>query len=257
MHAFSELLVFEPEQNYLEEKVVLITGPTSGIGRELALCCANHGATVVLVGRDPARLEQVYDQILEEGGAEPAMAIMNFETANQADMHVLADQIKQSFGRLDALVNNAGMLGQLMPLETFSIAKYESVMRVNAQAAFMLTQSCMELLRAAESASVIFTTSTVGHEPRAYWGAYALSKAVVEHLTQMWHFETQNISSLRFNCVNPGATRTAMRVQAYPGELPAEVTHPSQLMNAYLGLIGNAFANIRGQVIDLQPSRSR
>ena len=248
-----EIRSFSAASDELAGKVVLVTGSTSGIGRAVALEAARLGATLVLLGRDEKALNEVYDAIEEAGGAAPAMAVMDFETASLSDMQVLAEQLTQNYGRLDGLVHCAAKLGVLTPLSQYPLDQFERVMRINAQAPFMLTQACFELLTASPSASVIFTTSTVGHEDRAYWGAYALSKGVTESLSGIWSDETKNLSQIRFNSINPGAVRTAMRVQAYPGEDPRTLKTPEQICGGFIALLSDKAIGNRAQVIDLQP----
>ncbi len=244
---------FAPEPNCLEGKTILVTGAGAGIGRVAALTYAKYGATVLLLGKTLTKLEAVYDEIEAAGGKQPAIMPMNLETASYSDMQQLANLIQTEIGELHGVLHNAGILGALTPLEMYDIVTFEQVMRVNTTATFMLTQVLMPLVKAVENGSFVFTSSSVGTHPRAFWGAYALSKQAVEGMSDIFTQETQNTTTLRFNCINPGGTRTNMRAHAYPGENPMSLKTPEDLMPAYVCLMSDASIGVRGQVVALQP----
>lgn len=244
---------FTPPADCLKGKNILVTGAGDGIGKVAALTYAKYGATVLLLGKTANKLEAVYDDIEAHGGAEPAMLPMNLESASYTEMQQLAILIEREVGHIDGLLHNAGLLGVLTPLEMYDPIIFEQVMKVNFNATFMLTQALFPLLKAAQSGSVVFTSSGVGSTPRAFWGAYALSKLAVEGMSDIFTQETQKTTALRFNCINPGATRTQMRATAYPSENPNTLVTPEDLMNGYVALMTDAAAGIKGQVLDLQP----
>lgn len=248
-----EIRNFEPKPDCLKGKNILVTGAGDGIGRVAALTYAKYGATVLLLGKTASKLEAVYDEIEAIGGAEPAMLPLNLERATYPEMQELAILIEREVGHLDGVLHNAGILGVLTPLEMYDPIIFEQVMKVNFNATFMLTQALFPLLKAAQSGSVIFTSSGVGSHPRAFWGAYALSKLAVEGMSDIWTQETQKTTALRFNCINPGATRTQMRATAYPSENPNTLLPPEDLMTTYVALMCDEMAGVKGQVIDLQP----
>jgi len=235
-----------PTPQLMRDKVILVTGAGDGIGRTAALSLARHGATLVLLGRTPAKLEQVYDQIEREGGAQPAIYAMNLEGAGAKDYVDMADALYEEFGRLDGLLHNAGLLGERTPIANYAPDTWESVIRVNLNAPFMMTQALMPLLERAPRASIVFTGSGVGYRGRAYWGAYAASKAALENLMQTLADELDG-SSLRANSINPGATRTRMRASAYPAENPARLPEPEAHMPLYLYLLGDDSVGINGE----------
>lgn len=244
---------FNPPADCLKGKNILVTGAGDGIGKVAALTYAKYGATVLLLGKTASKLEEVYDEIEANGGAEPAMLPMNLESASYTEMQQLAILVEREVGHIDGILHNAGMLGVLTPLEMYDPIIFEQVMKVNFNATFMLTQALFPLLKAAQSGSVVFTSSGVGSTPRAFWGAYALSKLAVEGMSDIFTQETQKTTALRFNCINPSATRTQMRATAYPSENPNTLVAPEDLMNAYVALMTDAAAGIKGQVIELQP----
>ena len=244
---------FVPSSNCLDGKTILVTGAGDGIGRVAALTYARYGATVLLLGRTSSKLEYVYDEIESLGGKQPAMLPMNLEGATYAEMQQLEGLINKEVGQLDGILHNAGILGQLTPLEMYDVDTFAQVMKVNFTATFMLTQALLPLLKDADHGSVVFTSSTVGTHPRAFWGAYALSKQAVEGMSDIFTQETQNTTNLRFNCINPGGTRTNMRAHAYPGDNPMSLKTPEDIMAGYVCLMSDESIGVRGQVIELQP----
>lgn len=239
---------YTPRPALLDGRVILITGTTRGIGHALALGAARLGATVLLHGRNRRALEQLHDDVAAVG-PEPAIVQLDFERAQGSEYQHLTEQIESSYGRLDGLVHNASLLGDRSPIEHYDIGKWQRVMHVNVNAAFILTRCLLPLLKASEDASLVFTTSGVGNKGRAYWGAYSVSKFAIEGLTQILADELER-TSVRVNCVNPGATRTSMRAQAYPAEDPATVKPPEDALPPYLFLLGPDSKGVNGQRIE-------
>lgn len=244
---------FVAEDDSLEGKVILVTGAGDGIGRVAALTYARFGATVLLLGRTTSKLEAVYDEIESMGGKQPAILPMDLETASYDEMQKLERLIDKEFGQLDGLLHNAGILGALTPLEMYDVDMFAKVMQINFTATFKLTQALLPLLKDANNGSIVFTSSTVGTYPRAFWGAYALSKQALEGMSDIFTQETQNTTNLRFNCINPGGTRTNMRAHAYPGESPMSLKTPEDIMPGYVCLMSDESIGVRGQVVELQP----
>jgi len=243
---------YQPAADLLKGKVVLVTGAGDGIGRAAAEAYAKYGATVILLGKTTAKLEKVYDAIVEAGGATPAIYPMNLEGASPADYEDLANVLNKEFGKLDGLLQNAGILGTLSPIENQSIETWYKVQQINVNATFMLTQACLPILKKAPSASIIFTSSGVGRKGRAYWGAYAVSKFATEGFMEILADELETNTKVRSNCINPGACRTAMRAAAYPGEDASTLPAPTEIMPLYLYLMGNDSSEISGQSLDAQ-----
>ncbi len=243
---------YQPPPQLLADRVILVTGAGDGIGRAVSLAFAAHGATVVLLGRTVAKLEQVYDRIKQAGGAEPAIYPMDLEGAVADDYADLAGRIDGQLGRLDGLLHNAAQLGALTAIEHYDPVTWLRVIQVNLNAPFMLTRACLPLLKRAADASVLFTSSGVGRRGRAYWGAYAVSKFGLEGLTQILADELEENSSVRVNSINPGAVRTAMRAAAYPAENRAALPTPEEIVLPYLYLMGPDSREVRGQALDAQ-----
>ena len=238
---------YTPTPTCLNNKIILITGAGGGIGRVAAKTFAAHGATIILVGRTLAKLEVVYDEIEAAGHPQPAIFVMNFESAKELQFSEMCDAIFQEFGHIDGLLHNAADLGQTTSLANYSADVWQRCMHVNVNAPFMLTKALIPLMQRTEHASGLFTGSSVGYKGRAYWGAYAASKAAAENLMQTFSEECEETTNIRFNSINPGATRTPMRAAAYPGEDPTTVKMPEALMRDYLYLIGDASVGITGK----------
>ncbi len=243
---------YQAPAKLLENRTVLVTGAGDGIGRAAAVSYARLGATVILAGRTTKKLETVYDEIETAGGPQPAIYPINLEGATPHDYEALAATIETEFGKLDGLLNNAGILGLRTPIEQYDPATWEQVIQVNLNAQFYLTQAMIPLLRLSDDASIIFTGSSVGHKGRAYWGAYSVSKFATEGLMQVLADELGSTSNIRVNSINPGGTRTNMRATAYPGENPSTLPPPEQIMPLYLYLMGPDSKEINGQALNAQ-----
>jgi NAD(P)-dependent dehydrogenase (short-subunit alcohol dehydrogenase family) len=243
---------YQPRPDLLAGRVILVTGAGDGIGAAAAMACAAHGATVILLGRTTRKLEKVYDAIEQAGYPQAAIYPMNLEGAAPKDYDDLAATIEQEFGRLDGLLHNASLLGTLTPLGQYDIEQWSKVMQVNLNAPFLLTRACLELLKKSDDASLLFTTSSVGRQGRAYWGAYAISKAANENMMQIWADELESNTHVRANSINPGAVRTSMRARAYPGEDPNTLPKPDEILATYLYLLGPDSNGVRGQQFNAQ-----
>ena len=236
----------------LENKVILVTGAGDGIGRAAALSYAQHGATVILLGRTIEKLEAVYDEIETAGYPQAAIYPVHLRGAAMKDYEELANTIEHEFGRLDGLLHNAGVLGQRRTLAQTTVDSWDEVLHVNLTAPFMMTQALLPMLAAADNASIIFTSSSVGRKGRAFWGAYAVSKFGLEGMMQILAEEEFELNNIRVNSINPGATQTVMRRTAYPGENPQNNPLPEVIMPLYLYLMSDASKTVNGQQFDAQ-----
>jgi len=239
------------EENSLNDRVILITGAGSGIGRSVSIACAKQGAKVILLGRTIKKLEKVYDEIVELGKETPAIYPLDLLGANENDYENLADTIEQNYGKLDGLLHNASILGSLTPIAQYDAAQWQQVMHVNVNAAFVLTKACIPVLLKSENARVIFSSSSVGRKGRAYWGAYSVSKFATEGMMQILADEYENQTSLTFNSINPGATHTSMRLSAYPAEDKSLIAKPDDIVNAYIFLLSTE-STLNGRMFNAQ-----
>jgi NAD(P)-dependent dehydrogenase (short-subunit alcohol dehydrogenase family) len=241
-----------PGAESLANKIILITGAGDGIGKVAAKTFAACGATVILAGRTLAKLEKVYDEIEAAGHPQPAIFPINLESAVEKDYTDMCNAMADTFGHLDGILHNAADLGESTPISNYSVSAWLRCMQVNTNAPFMMTQILLPLLEKSEGASVLFTSSSVAFKGRAYWGAYAASKAAAENLMQTLADEHDGISKIRFNSYNPGGTRTRMRAKAYPAEDPTSIKSPEALMSAYVYLMSDDSHGISGQAFHYQ-----
>jgi len=247
-----QIINYQPDNNLLCDRVILVTGAGSGIGRAAALAFAEAGAELILAGRTPAKLEQTYDRIVNAGYRQPTLYPIDLLGATDEDYDQLAVALEQQFGRLDGLLHNAGILGQRTPLSNYRQDVWDKVLKVNVTGQFQMTQALMPVLEQSDDASVVFTSSGVGRVGRAFWGAYGVSKFAVEGLMQTWAAELEGLNSVRINCINPGATATSMRAQAYPAENPETLKAAADIMPAYLYLMGPDSRGVNGQSVNAQ-----
>lgn len=245
-----ELCGYEPPNDLLKNRVILVTGATSGIGRAVSRALITHGATVILHGRNAHALETTYQEV-RDLGPEPTVVQLDLERAQDEECQSLTENLESRFGRIDGLLHNASILGERSPIDAYDIGLWQKVMQVNLNAAFILTRRLLPLLHQSEDASVLFTTSGVGSQGRAHWGAYCVSKFGVEGFAQTLADELKN-SRIRVNCINPGATRTDMRAAAYPAEDPEKLPLPETLTAPYLYLLGPDSRGVHGERIEAQ-----
>ncbi len=243
---------YTPAPNLLASRRVLITGAGDGIGRAAALACAQHGASVILLGRTAKKLEKVYDEIESHGWPTPAILPLDLATATPSHYEQLAQTVEKEFGRLDGLLHNAADAGTLTPLEHYTPETWFRVMQVNLNAAWLLTRACLPLLRKSADASIIFTTADVGRQGRAYWGAYGVSCFGLEGMMQILADELATEGKIRVNSLDPGAVRTGLRSRLYPGEDRDALPTPETIMPAYLYLLGPDSRGTSGRALDVQ-----
>lgn len=237
--------------NALQGRIILVTGAGYGIGRTAALTYARAGATVLLLGRTQQALNDTYDLIEAEGLPQAAVIPFDLEEKDEERYRQLAGLIEETFGHLDGVLLNAGVLGQRTMLDNYHWETWQKVMQINVNSQFILMKHLLPLLQKAPAdASVIFTSSSVGRQARAYWGAYAVSKFATEGLMQLLAEELENTSRIRVNSINPGGTRTGMRNAAYPAENPASVPAADTIMPLYLYLMSPDSIGTHAQSLD-------
>jgi NAD(P)-dependent dehydrogenase (short-subunit alcohol dehydrogenase family) len=209
--------------NPLAGKLALVTGASRGIGAATAEALAAAGAHVILVARTGSALEQVEDRIHQANGSA---TIAPLDLTDGEAIGKLGAAVAERWEKLDILVLNAAMLGSLTPVEHIEPKEYSRILTLNVGSNQALIAAFDPLLRKAERADVVGITSSVGHEPRAFWGAYGSSKAALENLLGAYADETEHTGRVRVHIVDPGATRTRMRQLAFPGEEPESVKPP-------------------------------
>jgi NAD(P)-dependent dehydrogenase (short-subunit alcohol dehydrogenase family) len=216
----------------LANRIALVTGATRGIGFAVAKKFAAKGAHVIATGRNVAALEELDDAIKEQGGAVTLVPLDLTET-NKIEM--LAQSIAQRFGKLDILVGNAGLLGELSPVAHTNTEDWDKVMAVNVTANFHLIRCFDNLLKLSEVPRAMFVSSGVTRGAHAYWGAYAVSKSALEKMVETYAAENAK-TPLRVNLIDPGSVRTKMRAKAFPGEDPMSLPHPDDITDVFVRL---------------------
>ncbi len=242
---------YSPTSDLLKDRVIIVTGSGQGLGRMAALTYAAYGATIVLHGRKVAKLERVYDEILQRGFPEPVIFPLDLAEAKDADYETMAQAIKQQFGRLDGILNNAAMFSTLTPLANQKLEHWTESLRVNLIAPFALTRACLSLMQHSPDASIIMTCETHGHSPAAYWGAFSVAKAGLQTLTHIWAQELEMHPNIRINAIVPGPVASPHRSATHPAEVKSHLRKPEQLMPQYLYLMGKDSAGVSGQVVVL------
>lgn len=218
----------------LSGRTALVTGASRGIGYFLAKRLAAAGAHVIAVARTVGGLEELDDEIKSNGGQA---TLVPLDLTDMPAIDRLGGAIHERWGKLDILVANAAILGVVSPIGHVEAKVFEKVMTVNVNATWRMIRTLDPLLRASDAGRALVLSSSAAHSARAFWGPYAASKAAVEALVRSWAHETEYLP-LRINAIDPGATRTAMRALAMPGEDPNTLPHPSEIAERILHLVG-------------------
>ncbi|AGA33182.1 Short chain dehydrogenase [Thioalkalivibrio nitratireducens DSM 14787] len=243
------LLDYRPGPETLAGRVILVTGAADGIGRAVSLAAAAAGATVVLLDRDIKRLEKTYDTIESAGSPQPAIYPLNLEGATVKDYADLAENLLESLGRLDGLVLNAGWAGTLTPLKYYDPELWAQVIQSNLNGPVLLTQAVLPMLEVSGDGAIVVSAQNVR---KAFWGAFGVAKAGQDALIDILSREHSGEQGfIRVNGVDTGPVRTRFRALHYPGENPASLPSPEQVVGPYLFLLGPDAGRTTGQHISL------
>jgi NAD(P)-dependent dehydrogenase (short-subunit alcohol dehydrogenase family) len=242
---------YQPPPDLLAGRVILVTGAGQGLGREVALACARHGATVALLGRKQEKLEATYDAIAESGAPEPAMIPLDLAAAGTPEFEQVANLIRRDLKGLSGIAHCASHFVPLGPLANQTLEQWTTLLRVNLAAPFAITRACLPLLSAAPGSSVVFTGETHGAHPRAYWGGFAVSKSALSTLAAIWADELEHAGKPRVNVLIPGPIASPQRAQSHPGENRATLRAPEEAARAYLYLLGADGALFTGRTVEL------
>lgn len=234
----------------LAGQVALVTGASTGIGAATARVLAAAGAHVVLTARTAKTLEDVEEAIYQAGGSA---TIAPVDLGDGDGIARLAAAVSERWGKLDVLVHCAAVLPELTSVRDIDQTQFSRALTVNALAVQALIARFDPLLKASEDPRFIHLTTSVASDPRPYWGAYAASKAAAEVLVSCYGEESRNTSKVRVAIIDPGATRTAMRAKAYPGEDPASVKPAEVVAERLLSLLGEQFSSLHRERVN--PSR--
>ena len=241
---------FTPPEKFLSGKTILITGASDGIGKQCAKTFAEYGAQLILLGRNQEKLETLYDELEQTSPGQAVIQPMDFSSAQNEEYKNLASSLGQQFESLDGLIHSAALLGPRTPIEFYPESDWDKLFKVNITAPFLLTKALLPNLSQSSDARVLFLSSSVGRIGRAHWGAYAVTKFALEGLMQTLADEVTNTTQIKVNSLNPGATRTAMRRDAYPAEDPTTQPEPEALMPVFLYLLSQQATKIHGQALE-------
>lgn len=244
--------LYNAPKNLLKDKVILVTGGGSGIGRQAGLTFAAFGAEVILLGKSSSNLNETYSLFEKNNLKKPILQAIDFEIVKEEDFKKISEEVLKEFGKLDGLLNNASILGTKTSIQNYDINEWRRVSKINFESSLLLTRSLLPVLQIPDNSSIVFTSSGVGRKGKAYWGAYAISKFATEGLVQILSEELEKTSGIRVNAINPGAVRTKMRAEAFPAEDPKTLKNPKEVMNAYLFLMGKDSLDLSGRSIDAQ-----
>ena len=234
----------------LKDKVILVTGANRGFGLAITMDLSKAGATVIMLGRDLGSLEYAYDAVVDAGYKEPILYPLDLEGASPENYQELQDNVLKKFDKLDGLIHNAAILGAQMPIEQYDIKLWYSTLQINLSAPFMLTQFLIPALVKSEDARILFLSSSVGREARAYWGAYSVSKFGIEGFAKTLSEELEK-TNISVNTVDPGKLRTEMRRTAYPAEDSSTVPMPEEKSAAIVYLLSNLSPKMNGEQLTI------
>lgn len=233
--------------------MILITGATGGLGREAVRAMTDSGADVVLLGRNPTRLERLCDEIDERGAGRAVIYPMNLAGAQPDDYTELAARVESEYGRLDGLLHAAAVFGGLTALGRYPLERWAEAVQVNLNACFLLTRACLPLLERAPDPVIAFVGDERARRGSAYWGAYSVSKAAVETFSRILADELECNSRTRVHCLEPGPMRTPLRALAYPAESPDRASAAAERAPALVFLFGPRSRDLGSGAFDLRP----
>ena len=219
----------------LNNKTILITGATDGIGKVLAEEFSKLGSNIILLGKNSSKLDAVYDQLDHSFDSQKHLILeADLSLLNNESAHEILRAISNEYDALDGIIHNAAILGTMTPLEDYELSKWDEVLNINLRAPFLLTKTLKSILENSTMPRIIFTSSGVANTGRAFWGAYSVSKFGLKGLAEIFTNELETTSSIKVFNFDPGATQTKMRASARPAEDPSSLKTPHELVNCYL-----------------------
>ncbi len=234
----------------LKNNVILITGAGGGLGSTAALALAKNGAHIILLDKNIAKLEVVYDAILAANAPEPIIYPFDVAGANENEYQELANTLTEEYGSLQGLLHSAVEFSSFTPVSQFGTKEWGHTINVNLNAAFMLTRMLLPVLEKSQHASIVFTSDSSARKAHAYSGAYGVSKIAMEGLAKILAEELEAANKIRVNTLIPGAVDSPLRKRAYPAEDKAKLPTMASLAPAYLYLFGSQSIGVTGQTIE-------
>jgi NAD(P)-dependent dehydrogenase (short-subunit alcohol dehydrogenase family) len=234
------------DEKILRGKVALVTGGSRGIGRAIAAAYVQSGANVFICARNVNDIEAALRDMRQTGGVIDGVT---GDVGKAEDVEHIVRETVARFGTIDVLVNNASILGPREPIANYPLATWDEVVRINLTGVFLMSRAVLPIMLERRSGSIINVTSGVGRKGKARWGAYAVSKAGLENFTQVLADEVSQ-TGIRVNSVNPAATRTRMRAEAYPTEDPLTLPAAEEITPIFVYLASDASAGVTGQSLE-------
>ncbi len=241
----------------LENQVILITGAAGGLGSTAALALAQQGAHIILLDKSIPKLEKIYDAIVESGSPEPAIYPFDLAGASELQYQELADTIANTYESLQGLLHSAVELAAYTPIEIHETKDWGHTLNVNLNAPFLLTRVLLPVLHKSDHASIVFTSDSMARVPRAYSGAYGVSKIALEGLAKILAEELQSSQKIRVNTLVPGAVNSPLRKKLFPGEAPESIAPMDSLNPVYHYLFSKESIGTTGQTIYAETFNSK
>lgn len=239
-------------QSALQDKTILITGASQGLGEQVAAAYTAAGATVILMARSQKKLEKVYDQIAQSGGAEPFAVCFDLMATEESEYERLAHTVAEATGgRLDGIVHCASYFYALSPLEFQTVAEWVNQYRINTVAPMALTRAMLPILKESPDASVIFVGESHGETPQAYWGGFGASKAALNYLCRVAADEWERFDNLRANVLVPGSINSPQRIKTHPGESASERKNMADIMPDFVYWASRESRGRSGEIVYL------
>ena len=227
------------KKDFLVNKNILITGATSGIGKSLTKYLSECGANILMLSKDESKLDDLYDEIIKKYNTDPCILKCDLEKLNEDTAAEINKIINENYSGIDAVIFNAAILEKMSHIESYDLTTWERVLKINLTSIFLLSKNLIPLLKKASNPRIIFTSSSVGKKGQAFWGAYSVSKAGLNALSEIIADEVESVSDVKVFNFDPKATRTKMRSIAYPAENPSILKGAQELMDCYLWMLSD------------------
>ncbi len=227
------------KKDFLINKNILITGAASGIGKSLTKYLSECGANILMLSKDELKLDDLYDEIVKKYNTDPCILKCDLEKLNEDTAAEINKIINENYSGIDAVIFNAAILEKMSHIESYDLITWERVLKINLTSIFLLSKNLIPLLKKASNPRIIFTSSSVGKKGKAFWGAYSVSKAGLNALSEIIADEVESVSDVKVFNFDPKATRTKMRSIAYPAENPSTLKDAQELMDYYLWMLSD------------------
>ncbi len=227
------------EDHAFKGKNILITGASKGIGRAVSKELSKLGANIILLAKNEALLDSIYDEIIETSNTTPCIIKCDLSDLDEIKTQEIVNIISQDYKNLDCIIHNAATIEKMSNIEDFDLQSWEKILKVNLTSSFLLTKSLLPLMKPTKNPRLIFTSSGVAFEGKAYWGAYSVSKGGSKVLSEILSDELEHIENFKVFNFNPMATRTDMRAMAFPAEDPHQLKSVDELITYYKWMISD------------------